>query len=274
MNLLEEALSYLDLGWAVYPAHSVDMSTGMCSCGKTDCPCPGKHPVGRWTEYQDRLPTKREVTLWFSRLDCNIGMVTGGISKIVVVDIDGEEGISSAKKLKLDSTLSVRTGGGGVHLYYSSSESVSSKVRALKGIDIRADGGYVIMPPSLHKSGNRYRWSASERLSSFDSGLFKKLARPVFVADNWSEEVLPGVHQGSRNMTAARLAGRYLNLGLTLEETAILLLSWNERNHPPLRETEVLRTVKAIHKKHQSVAQNPVQIETFEQVKTLFANLL
>src|SRR5688572_2986509 len=118
MKFLDEALVYRSMGWGVYPAHSISME-GVCTCGRIDCPTPGKHPVGRWMEYQNRLPTMHEVKLWFSNLDCNIGTITGRVSGMVVVDVDGNKGLKSLATLDLTPTLQARTGGGGLHLFYS-----------------------------------------------------------------------------------------------------------------------------------------------------------
>jgi RecA-family ATPase len=59
------------------------------------------------------------------------------------------------------------------------------------------------------------------------------------------------VPQGERNTTIARLAGRYLNKGLSREETLPILLDINSRNKPPLNETEIERTLDSIIKTHQ-----------------------
>ncbi len=273
MSLLEQALIYLDMGWCVYPAHHVDLNSGLCTCGNLDCPCPGKHPIGQWTAYQRRLPTKAEVELWFSELECNIGMVTGTISKVAVVDVDGKEGHASLKDLDLDPTLSALTGGGGIHMYYSISEPTRSRIRVVDGIDIRADGGYVVLPPSLHKSGRWYVWKDVTVLAPFDASLFETEARKGSASPGWSGEALQGVHQGSRSVTAARLAGRYFGLGLDLDEVWMLMTGWNKRNSPPLSTPELDRTVIAIDRKHKAATKDPVQIKTLAQLRTMLEGL-
>lgn len=267
MTFLDEASVYLGMGWCVYPAHHVDFSTGACSCGNLKCPCPGKHPIGRWTEYQNRLPTKREVQLWFSSLECNIGMVTGSISRIVVVDIDGEEGLEVADTLDLAPTLSARTGGGGTHLFYATDEPVEGRIRAFEGIDIRGDRGYVVLPPSLHKSGNHYAWNEVQALAPFDAKLFKRPEGRK--SQDWGDGILEGVSQGVRSVSAARLAGRYFSLGLSLGEVWTLMTAWNERNFPPLETAELERTVTWVHRKHEEMASDPIQVETIEQLSSL-----
>jgi hypothetical protein len=267
MSLLKEALTYLDMGWAVYPSHAVDLETGLCTCGSKDCPCPGKHPVGQWREYQNRLPNKDEVRSWFSSLDCNIGTLTGQVSGIAVVDVDGEKGLASLKTLDLAPTLMARTGGGGLHMFYQISGPVPSRVKAYDGIDIRGDGAYVVLSPSIHRSGKMYKWLRPRLMAEFDPEPFERKGSANGNEEGWYSGLLQGVAQGSRNISAARLAGRYANVGLSLEEAFVLLLAWNERNDPPLDLSELKRTLKAIYRKHSE--NNTVQIETLGQIRKL-----
>jgi hypothetical protein len=271
-RFVTEALTYLDMGWAVYPAHSSD-EFGRCSCGQSDCPCPGKHPVGRWMDYQNRLPLPSEVSVWFKNLSCNIGTITGQVSGIAVIDVDGREGLNNLSSLELPSTLTANTGGGGLHLFYSISGPVASRVKVLPGIDVRGDGGFVVLPPSLHNSGRRYQWRVPVApLTTYD---FSKLPRPVpKMSDGssseeiWTNELLSGVVEGSRSLSAAKLAGRYFGLGLTLNEVWLLMSAWNERNTPPLKESDLKRTVLAIQRKHRD--NNEVkQLQTLEDIRVI-----
>src|SRR5208283_6020579 len=113
-------------------------------------------------EFQRRLPLPGEVTAWFRRWpNANIGIVTGKISGLAVVDIDPRHGGSEAlaaledECAPLPSTVEVRTGGGGRHLYFASSgESLRSRVALTPGVDLRAECGLVVAPPSIHA----YAW--------------------------------------------------------------------------------------------------------------------
>ncbi len=96
--------------------------------------------------------------------DCNIGIPTGQINNIFVVDVDGEQGIESLNRLELIyGKLDVPTviTGKGKHLYFKMPENVELKCSTSKiadHIDIRANGGYVVAPPSIHENGYRYTW--------------------------------------------------------------------------------------------------------------------
>lgn len=96
--------------------------------------------------------------------DCNIGIPTGTINNIFVVDIDGEIGAKSLIALeniygKLDAPTVIT--GKGKHLYFKMPENTNIKSSVSKianHIDIRANGGYVVAPPSIHENGNCYKW--------------------------------------------------------------------------------------------------------------------
>lgn len=112
-----------------------------------------------WKPFQKRKPTRAEIEKWFSSGNRNIGIVTGSISGIAVVDLDGAEAIQLAKDLELPDTPVVKTARG-YHLYYRYRPGIRNfqKRDDLPGIDLRGDGGYVVAPPSIHTSGVQYAW--------------------------------------------------------------------------------------------------------------------
>jgi len=160
--MLEIALKYAEMGFSVIPVHTVE--DGVCSCGSPHCNAPGKHPRYKWKSYTEVAASKEQIESWWGREpDSNIGIVTGSVSGIAVVDIDGEEGLSSLSEAglpidELPPTLTAKTGGGGLHLIYRNPESRKIKTRAgiLPNVDIRAEGGFIVAPPSKHESGNIY----------------------------------------------------------------------------------------------------------------------
>ncbi len=180
---LQLALSYAELGWQVFPVHSVD-ADGKCSChdpGGPNC-SPGKHPRTRHG-LKDATDLEETVVEWWSRWpDANIGIATGEASGLWVLDVDirfdrstGEiktDGEASLAKLEADnealpSTMTAKTGGGGRHIYFAwdSDVPVGCPGGMPKGIDIKGEGGYVLAPPSLHASGIRYAWLSDPETS-------------------------------------------------------------------------------------------------------------
>jgi len=161
--------NYLDLGWQLLPCHQIKQN--LCSCGKSDCKSPGKHPSVRHGVY-DASADYRELLPWIQK-GCNIGIATGFASKIVVLDIDihkgGRESFQKLLKFidpEMFNTLQCRTGSGGWHLYFRyPSITLKNRIGFLPGIDFKTDGGYVIAPPSNHVSGGRYSWVGDSPLS-------------------------------------------------------------------------------------------------------------
>ena len=158
----EAALGYVGRGWPVLPCHH--MTAGGCSCGRADCSSPGKHPRTR-TGLTEATTDPDQVARWWRRWpQSNVGIRTGAESALVVVDVDpGHDGVASLRALvdqhdRLPSGLRVRTGSGGWHLYFAHPGGVvaNSAGRLGPGLDMRGDGGYVIAPPSNHRSGGAY----------------------------------------------------------------------------------------------------------------------
>ena len=123
----------------------------------------GKKPIIRWTEYQHRPATFAELEQWFGERVLNVGVVTGHVSGMFVLDADTPEAIAWAEANLPMSDMRVRTAKG-VHLYYplSADSSMRNKARIRVGyggrigLDVRAQGGYVVGPGSVHSSGIVY----------------------------------------------------------------------------------------------------------------------
>ncbi|MGB9683103.1 MAG: phage/plasmid primase, P4 family, partial [bacterium] len=210
-----------------------------------------KKPIIEWKEYQTRYPTDEELEAWFSDGKNNIAIVTGPISEIAVIDIDGEEGEESIKqnKLYLPPTPCVKTGKG-YHYYFKYQDGVRNFTKRYPGIDLRGEGGYVLAPPSKHPSGAIYEWliPLDNNISELPEWVLKERKEIKEKEPGWVEKLLEGVKEGQRNDTLARLAGHYFGKKLSFEETKKILLDWNKRNRPPLDEEEVIKTVESIYK--------------------------
>jgi len=226
----------------------------------------GKRPLVRWEEFQQRLPRTSDVSAWFRRWpDANIGIVTGRISGLAVVDVDprhaGHETLAAleGEYAPLPSSVEVLTGGGGRHLYFSSSrESLRSRVAIGPGIDLRAEGGLVVAPPSIHSSGGLYRWQACHHPDTTPLAPLPSWLGPLGRRSGgghaptwWRQRVQQPVLEGARNATLASLAGHLLCHGIDPEVALELLLCWNRaRCQPPLSEEEVVRTLDSITRTH------------------------
>jgi hypothetical protein len=166
MNVLEHALGYAERGWAVFPLFEIQ--EGRCACEKSDCTSQGKHPRVPGGLKSATLEAETIRQWWKKWPDANIGIATGRVSGLLVVDVDhgpAKDGYASLKSLEADNgslprAMTVLTGGGGLHIYLASpdAEIRNSTSKLAPHIDIRGEGGYVVAPPSRHISGNRYTW--------------------------------------------------------------------------------------------------------------------
>jgi putative DNA primase/helicase len=176
MTMLEAALAYAQIGFRVFPAHGI--RNGACTCGGAKGCSPGKHPIGRLVPrgVLDASDDPHGVTRWWSQVpDANIGIATGKNSALVVLDVDGLVGEKTLAKLEskhgsLPPTWQAKTGKGR-HLYFRYPKNVTkvkSVARKKLALDVRADGGYIIAPPSLHVSGQQYVFDADSTVELAD----------------------------------------------------------------------------------------------------------
>lgn len=122
-----------------------------------------KKPLVKWQEYQKRLPTEQEILEWWTKYpEANVGIITGIISNLAVIDLDEVDKAKEAlEPLIPDSILFpiVKTPSGGLHWYFACPEgNLSNNARTINGADLRANGGYVVAPPSINGSNKGWKW--------------------------------------------------------------------------------------------------------------------
>ncbi len=162
-HLVEVALRYATHGWPVVPLHTPRASG--CSCHARDCGSPGKHPR-TVRGLRDASTDLDLIRTWWARWPhANLGVATGTASGLMVLDVDLPDGPASLARLvadrgRLPETCEQRTGSGGRQLLFAHpGQPVSNRARLLPGIDVRGDGGYIVVPPSTHACGGRYQWT-------------------------------------------------------------------------------------------------------------------
>jgi hypothetical protein len=250
------ALSYLARGWSVLPVCARD-----------------KRPLVRWEALQRARPSRSDVIAWYRRWpDANVGIVTGEISNLVVLDVDPKHGGDQAiEHLQtrfgaLPLTVEAATGGGGRHLYFAHpGVLVRNRAGLAQGIDLRGDGGYVVAPPSVHPSGQRYAWVMGRAPEDVAPAALPRWLLRGFATRagrsprEWRRLVREGVPQGERNSTIASLTGHLLWHGVDPDVALELMLAWNRmRCRPPLDDAEVAQVVKNIVRLHdEGDARNP-----------------
>lgn len=165
-DILVAATKYIKRGWFVFPLHSIG-DEGHCTCGNVTCSDAGKHPRVAGGFKAATLDLS-QIEKWFGA-DAplsNIGIATGEISGITVIDIDigeGKFGYESWMEATRDhgepDTLMAQTGSGGMHVIFNYNSVLKTASNVLgKGVDSRNDGGYIVAVPSRHRSGGVYSW--------------------------------------------------------------------------------------------------------------------
>lgn len=230
MNNYEWVIKYRKHNWSCIPL------------GKDKRPI-----ISEWKKYQTEYASDEQLKEWFDIENApNIGIVTGKISNLTVVDVE-----LGGNSLIFPATMSVKTGNGGVHLYYKNAD-VRNYVRTLPLVDIRGEGGYVVAAPSVTeylkdgvKVGGAYEWLRKEDEQPFPYQMFN-----LSPANNndW-EKLLTGVQSGSRNETAAKVIGKFFNATSFKDWNTVawdMTVLWNQRNKPPLGEKELRSTFNSI----------------------------
>ncbi len=235
---LEQALSLSTLGWSVIPIGA------------------DKKPLTEWKQYQSEKATEKQLLGWFSKPEVNIGVVTGKISNLIVVDIDPRHG-GTEEAFKNVQTVKSATGGGGWHYYFQYTDGIQNSANIKPGIDIRGEGGYVVVPPSSHSSGKDYEWikaptSIGELIPLPDfikEWISNQKDKPISNSKSRVNNLLNGVKEGNRNESAASVVGKLLKRFKQHEwesEAWPLFQGWNKQNNPPLPEDELRTTFESI----------------------------
>jgi len=280
MNTKEIALQYLRKGLSIIPLISPSMASNDLSKEEYIRKC--KTPLVGWKEYQKRLPSADEVAGWFDKWpNANIGIVTGTVSGIVVFDLDSEHAVEYAgNKGGFPETAKVKTGKG-YHVYVKHPGfEIRNDVRKELDLDIRADGGYVVAPPSCHGSGRHYEWEEGfsifeidpaecepwmidylKEVATINSEPVKEKALKPSESSNlaskppsgntYADIMKSGAKQGNRNYCATKLIGHLLGKGNDPEIVWEMVKQWNiTKNTPPVDETELQITFESIKKLH------------------------
>lgn len=129
-----------------------------------------KVPLISWTEFQSRYATHDEIKGWFERFpDAQLGIVTGKISNLTVVDIE----FGGDPSFLPQNTTIVQTGRLGWHYYFQYFSGMRNKARIKELVDIRSEGGYVMAPESESEHGKYYLLNSVPSIK-FPANLFSE----------------------------------------------------------------------------------------------------
>lgn len=273
----EAAIQYAERGWPVFPCHSI--RADCCTCGKHNCPSPGKHPHTR-NGCKDATTDIEQIKKWWQHWpDANVAIATGSMSGVVALDVDpkhgGENSLADliAKHGELPLTTEQATGGGGIHFLFAHPGGViGNRTGVRPGLDIRGDGGYIITAPSTHASGRQYKWKPECGPHEIRPAPLPDWLREVMLQRNphsngnsngdvadtdlllhratqYVAKVGVAI-EGERNNTAFNLAGNLAafevegtSLRLSEQQIIELMQTWNDQCDPPLVDTELASAV-------------------------------
>lgn len=251
-SLLAAALAYAEMGYAVFP----------CAPG-------GKTPL-TGHGFLDASTDPRQIEAWWEQHPgANIGMPT---QRLVVIDIDPVDGKANPwlenepdKQLDLAVAPMAITPRGGQHHIFR--QPAGKGWRCTEGklapkVDTRADGGYIVVPPSVRADGRTYRWQQTLELDVPPDRLPEPPVWLIELLDGLAQERGPlaqiapervapdganAIPSGQRNGTLARLAGGMRRMGMSeIEITAALIQVNRARCSPPLDEAEVRRIAASV----------------------------
>lgn len=242
-KLLDAALNYAKQGFPVFP-------------------CSGKLPLTPNGVKDATTDSEAIKSYWAKHPSANIGLATGKTSNLVVLDVDmgpGKEGLQSLQDLYTELKCEPWghahsiTGSGGFHFFMKYQEGIRNKVDFRPGLDIRSEGGYVIVPPSINiESNNPYKWIREINLNhlyEMPSKLFEEIKTEkqsqLYSSSIFLEE--SSIQKGGRHKHLMSLAGSLRKRDLSLEAIHSALSSENAMKcNPPISENDIKRMVKSV----------------------------
>lgn len=252
---IDYALKYISGNMPVFPLCWPDLA-GNCACGlgHTDRSI-GKVPLTK-NGLQDATLTIQGVREYWERWPkANIGIAIP--SGYFVLDVDIEHnGFDSLARMErehdfdLPPTWLITTGSGGQHYWYKTDKPIRNTARlaGYDGLDIRGQGGYVVAPPSIHRSGLSYQSSPvwpgpiTKGPPELINLCFQRLPTPI---SNNEDSLI--YHEGERNDRLTRDAGAMRRRGLSEQAIyAALQITNIQRCQPALPENDVRTIAKSI----------------------------
>jgi hypothetical protein len=211
----------------------------------------------KWGVYQERQPTEDEIKSWFNGHPTNIAVVCGKVSgNLVIVEFDNEDyycqfegNFFDKQNMSILDFTRVSKGKRGPHVWLRVKTPVRSK--KFPKCEIRSDGNYIVVPPSVHPDGPVYQFLNEAGIREVESltevGIDVSQQSQDGQSSNqpgWVSQLLLGVGEGQRNDSAIRLAGYFRNT-LPIDVTERIMLDWNNRNTPPLPVNEIQQAIKS-----------------------------
>jgi len=253
--ILEAALAYARKGFNVIPVR------------------PDKKPFVEWAKYQSERVTEKQLVEWWQKWPrANIGAVTGEISNLMTVDCDSQEGIRAVDELLPDTFLTpaVSTPRGGRHQHFKYRPGLVNRAKVLQDVDVRTDGGYIILPPSKNGNGS-YGWLPGLSIEDCPlapmpeecfQALYKiKVSRGSITSDPITNHNNHNIHnisfeEGSRDETLFHVANCLIKGGMEKPNALKCLQIISRGCNPPFPENEVSSKIESAFKRLESSKRN------------------
>jgi len=238
-----------------------------------------KQPYISWEKYQHELPSTNEINNWFSEWpNAMIGIITGAISGITVIDIDGKQGLDTMEDLLPDDFRcpAVRSPRGGRHLYFQYNEKLVTRSRDLPDIDTKSDGGLITAPPSVNADGKIYEWVDCFHIMR--TPLPKVPQKYIEAVSSFREQRYPNLDigdvniefsQGHRDETLFHVAYSLIKGGMQPENVEKVLINLSAVCNPPFPKNEALIKVRsAVERAFKKDRNLPQEIKDWVSVTT------
>jgi len=258
----DAALFYARAGWPVFPL-----------AGKIPYEFLG--PARKSHGHRDATTDREQIAAWWNEFPkANIGLATGKNAGIVVVDMDVPKGYFGIKELQeqygqLPPTRTVHTASGGLHYYFQYPKDGTSYPNTVGlaekiGVDVRAEGGYVVLPPSQLYGRLTYSWSTYElpiaplpewlhallpkkgEHQQFPHGV--RFASPS--GQKWLREAVAQATEGNRNAVGFWLACQLRDDGMSREQAQAFILAYANRipqENSPYTSQEAVKSVRSAY---------------------------
>ncbi|HOD28552.1 MAG TPA: bifunctional DNA primase/polymerase [Syntrophales bacterium] len=253
-DMLHAALDYAGRGLSVIPIR------------------PDKKPFIPWAAYQKQFATPEEIRSWWAdHPDAMVGLVTGTISGILVIDCDTPEGFEAVRKMLPDALILpiARTPRGGWHLWfvYPAGSGITVGTGVIPGVDFRGEGGYIIAPPSVNGNGKAYTWEEGKSIGDVPLGtvplsLIKKLSlyrgsnadrrHKATNGDNGDKYF----HQGRRDEDLFTVANSLIKNRCAPDFSEYVLNILANNSNPPFPENEIRAKIDSAMKRSERRERN------------------
>ena len=267
-TILQAALNYAAKGFSIFPCKPAD-----------------KKPHIKWESFQKRRATPEQIKNWWAKWPfAMIGIVTGNISGIDVMDTDTQEADDELQAYLPDSSIcpTQRTPGGGKHYLFVHAEGIrNSNDRSPFKFHVRGEGGYFVVAPSVNGVGGRYEWldglSIQEiTLACMPARLYKDLINSYAlggvigggITDNPEDKHTKAdesrrkqkmFEDGVRDESLFHCANCLAKGGMPREEISqvleAIMESWGEGHEEKWREEKIQSAFKRVARRERNIAQ-------------------